>query len=419
MLLPVPGRPAAPENAFDLGTAAYRAGRYAQALRSFREAQDAGDTSDQLLYNIGVTYYRLGDFARAGASFGQLARRPRLAPLAHYNLGLVALKTGDAQRAQAEFARSWQDATDPGLRRLSERQLARLGVPFEPGPDRIGFLRVAGGYDDTVTLADPSVVEPSLRGSPLAAVLAGGRTALSGDLGQGLQLSGAAFGITYSDAAGYDFTMVRVGPQYRARSGRLSGEVGVTGAHLSLGGSTLQTMGTLRLRASHGAGRGQRLSASYEFDWIVGGGRFDYLDGWRQTLRLADRWAYERFSVVGGYRLELNQRRDLARAGESSSASPTRHRGFAEARWRFASTADATVEVQYERSRFEDPDRSTGSAPVTRQDGKRLAGLQLSWHVAPGWELAVAYRYLERPSNIPIREYSSNRAELRVQYGLP
>lgn len=419
MLIPTQNLPAAPGSAFNQGTAAYRAGRYAQALRSFREAQDAGDTSDQLLYNIGVTCYRLRDFARASTSFDQLARRPRLVSLAHYNLGLIALKTGDVQRAQAEFAQSRNAATEPALRSLAERQLARLGVPLEPGPDRIGFLRLAGGYDDNVTLADPSVVEPSLRSSPVAVVLVGGRTALTGDLHQGLQLSGAAFGVTYADAPGYDFAVVRAGPQYRIRSGSLSGEIGATGAHLSLGGSTLQTMGTLRLRTSHKASRRQRLSASYEFDWIVGGDRFDYLDGWRQTVRLSDRWENARFSVVGGYRLELNQRRDLERAGEFFSASPTRHRGFAKARWRFASAADATLEVQYERSRFEDPDRTTGSAPVTRQDGKRLGGLQVSWHVAPGWEVAVAYRYLDRPSNIPIREYSSNRAELRLQYGLP
>ena len=108
---------------FDQGIAAFQAGDYGSALRSFLEAQRAGLDTPGLHYNLGATYYRLQRYSEAEREFQGLARSPAWTALASYNLGLIAQRMGRLELAKEHFAQALRTATDHKLRMLAGRGL--------------------------------------------------------------------------------------------------------------------------------------------------------------------------------------------------------------------------------------------------------------------------------------------------------
>jgi hypothetical protein len=161
---------------------------------------------------------------------------------------------------------------------------------------------------------------------------------------------------------------------------------------------------------------------AYDFDRIDGGTRYRELDGWRQSLKLADRFAVGAGRLALGYRLELNRRRDFSRAPEFFSTSPARHRAFAESEWRLTDAVSAHVDLEYERSRYRDPDRRLQGPTLvtgTRVDRRLTGELGVGFEIARGWRVAVDYRYLDRQSTVPSHAYVSNRFELGLSHRFP
>src|SRR5688572_23158740 len=99
-LAPGPAAAADRTQVFDDAVAAFRAGDYDAALRSFLVARHLGLDTPGLRYNLGVTYYRLQRYAEAQAAFEALSHDPLWSALAHYNLGLVAQRMGNLGEAR-------------------------------------------------------------------------------------------------------------------------------------------------------------------------------------------------------------------------------------------------------------------------------------------------------------------------------
>lgn len=403
---------------FEAGVAAYRDGRYEDALQFFLTARKEGDASEQLVYNLGVTYYRLGDYRSAQASFETLTSYPKAAPLAHYNLGLVALETHRKSEARAQFEQALRTTTRPQLRQLAEQQLQRLSVAVPSG--NALYVHLAGGYDDNVALvAETSSAPPALRASWYSLLLAGGEVALTGDRRDGWRLAGSAFRTAYPEASRFSMNSVRAGPQYRARFGKVQTESGVSAVYLTLGGEHFETIGRAGARADYPLGGSQTVSAAYLYEYIEGGSDFADLDGWRQSLRLSHAWYLAPARVSLGYRLELNRRRDFSKGSLFFSTSPTRHRWTAETGWRFNEALRTELRFEYEQSDFNDPDRfpqNFNPVSVVRLDQRYLGLAGVTCTLARNWDLVTEYRYLARDSNIASRDYRSQRYELRMEY---
>ena len=257
---------------------------------------------------------------------------------------------------------------------------------------------------------------PSQRGSWFASLLGGGHVSLTGDNHDGLQLAGSAFGVTYPAASRFSLNSVRVGPRYRARFGGLQTEIGAAAAYLTLGGKEFEIMGTASANADYFLSRSQTLSAAYQYDHIKGGSRFKDLDGWRQSVKLKDAWDSGPVSFSLAYRLELNRRQDRSIPPQFTSVSPTRHRGTADAGWKFSDAVRASLRLEYERSRYNKPDIGASGVSVTRLDQRYTGQFGLTWTLAKNWDFTGDYRYLRHPSNIAIHEYQSNRYELRIEH---
>jgi tetratricopeptide (TPR) repeat protein len=79
------------------GNAAWKAGRFEEALVAYQKAVVLRPRSPHALYNLGTAYYRGGEYGRALDNFAQAAResrRGRLAALSHYNAGNAACQLG-------------------------------------------------------------------------------------------------------------------------------------------------------------------------------------------------------------------------------------------------------------------------------------------------------------------------------------
>jgi Ca-activated chloride channel family protein len=80
-----------------LGNAAWRANRYVEAVQLYQRALVMRSDSPEALYNLGTALYRTGDFAQALDNFdraARLSRRGRVAALARYNAGNSAFQQG-------------------------------------------------------------------------------------------------------------------------------------------------------------------------------------------------------------------------------------------------------------------------------------------------------------------------------------
>ena len=83
------------------GNAAYRAGRYDEALKHYKEASVAIPESAELYFNQGTVHYRQGDYEAATDAFSQAALRskdPLLEANARYNQGNCAFREAERQR---------------------------------------------------------------------------------------------------------------------------------------------------------------------------------------------------------------------------------------------------------------------------------------------------------------------------------
>ena len=145
------------------GERAFAAGEYAEALRLFTAAREAGSTGPSSYYNIGVCQYRLRQFDAAEATFAMLADEfPAMRELAEYNRGLALRAGGNLGEAGVAFERARQ-STDEKIVALANAQLAGIGPSVVADEARwTGYFASALGFDDNVALLNELVLASTL-----------------------------------------------------------------------------------------------------------------------------------------------------------------------------------------------------------------------------------------------------------------
>src|SRR5689334_1730864 len=154
------------------GERAFAAGEYAEALRLFTAAREAGSRGPSSYYNIGVCQYRLADYDAAEATFATLAAEfPAMRELAEYNRGLALRADGNFAAAGIAFERA-RASTDPKIVALANAELVEIGATQVADEARwSGYFAGALGYDDNVALLNELVLASSEASSPLAELL--------------------------------------------------------------------------------------------------------------------------------------------------------------------------------------------------------------------------------------------------------
>ena len=87
-----------------LGTAAFRAGQFAEAAAAFKKAGELNPSNAEAFYGLGNASYKAGKYQDALAALKQTVQLKPTYAQAHYSLGLVYASLNDKDGFTREFA---------------------------------------------------------------------------------------------------------------------------------------------------------------------------------------------------------------------------------------------------------------------------------------------------------------------------
>jgi len=387
------------------GERAFTAGQYAEALRLFTAAREAGSTGPSSYYNIGVCQYRLAQYDAAQETFATLAAEfPAMRELAEYNRGLALRADGNLAEAGVAFGRA-RMSTDDKIVALANAQLAEIGAtPVADEPRWIGYLSGGFGHDDNVALLNELVFTGTQVASPLAEVLG----VLTRDFGaKPLRFDASGYAVHYPDVGDFDQTAFRMSLEAQLEVGTWLLFVGPTLGHSTFNGDGFEDLigADVRLRRGFGSGLLFEVRAVYD-DANAADSRFAYLEGAHRQLLLSVQHAGTgRFRA--GYDIEHEDRAD-------PGVSPERERLTLVYQRRLSDQWSAEASAAHRTSEYRD-------ASVPRDERLLELSLAARRSLAREWTLGVEYQWFENDSTVEDFSYDGQRFVLgfsRSFYGL-
>jgi tetratricopeptide (TPR) repeat protein len=420
--------------AFDAGIKASAAKDYATALHYFQKAKKTGLTSGALHYNLAVSYYKLGQYEHARKIFNQLADNPVFEQLVYFNLGLVANKQKDEKAAIRWFQRASQHVANTKnsakIRKLSLVALKRLGAA--PRPLRkthtawTGYVASSLTYDSNVTLVDDSLLNITRKSDSATSVSAAAGRWLKGNIKQGVRLNLSASTRNYNTLTQNDDSRLSMSVLRYDRLGSWRLRAGGGADEIYYNGSAYQRVINADVRGRKMLSKNKQLHLRYKLSRIQSTStQFDYLDGWRQQLRLGLQSRYKTVRTRYYYQLELNNRADSIRSGVTdrpfTSYSPTRHtlrasywrkianqwRLRLDARFRYSDYNDANVRIV-----------SGLSEQQRRADSQTRLSLRVDRRFSRRWDVYLQYSVTSNDSSINSANESRSYARSLASAGV-
>jgi len=375
------------------GERAFTAGQYAEALRLFTAAREAGSTGPGTYYNIGVCEYRLADYDAAEATFGMLAVEfPAMRELAEYNRGL-ALRAGSKWAdAGVAFGRA-ANSSDDKIVALANAQLAEIGATrVAEEPKWSGYFSGGFGHDDNVALLNELLFTGTEVASPLAEVLG----VLTRDFGsRPLRFDASGYAVHYPDVGDFDQTALRLSLEAEQHLGSWTLLVGPTLGRSTLNGDGYEELIGAEMRLRHGFGAGFlfELRAVYD-DASAADSRFAYLEGAHRELRLSVQHAGAG-RIRFGYDVQHEDRAD-------PGVSPERERLAVIYQRRLSETWSADASAAHRTSRYSD-------ATVPREERLLELSLAARRRLGRDWTFGVEYQWFDNDSTDEDFSYDGQR----------
>ncbi len=409
------------EGAYQGGMEAFKAQRYELALRYFLEAERVGARSSALHYNLGTVNFKLGRYSVARRRYEYLTHDPEWRALAQYNLGLIDDVTGDVDRAQSHYRSAFGLATHSKLKRLAALKIVDQASIAEVNSVDEGWAGIAStgaGFDDNVVLADDqSLASISDEGDYFAEALAVANTYVSGGFEKGWRLELSGYYRAHKGLDEFDFGSASLGAMYNKLLGRWHLQTGaITGAQFA-GHRLHATTATHRMQLYRFL-RVANLRLRNDFSYVLGGSSYEYLDGWQNRLtgELSRRIGTARLRL--GYELEVNDRDNLALAGEFFSYSPTRHKLFAGIEQRLG-RFKVLLRADLRASRNSDEDIEINpDGTITqqqREENRSAAKARIGYQLGKLWRVFAQYQYTDNDSNFDRRRYQNIRYMLGLE----
>jgi tetratricopeptide (TPR) repeat protein len=385
---------------FAAATAAFESGDYAQALRLFETALASGVDSPALHYNIGVCQYRLGDHAAAAATFTRLRERfPAFAAIAEYNRGLALLALGDETAARVAFERAY-DEGDERLAALAASAMTSIESAPAPRSRWLGYFDFAAGHDDNVALVDELSLPATFSASSSFTELVGYASRRFGQRVP-LRLDFSGYLVRYSDAPEFDQDALSIDSAFEWRTGEWRIEAGPRFAESTLDGDGFERVLGARFVALRSLSERVTFDAQLVYDDVTAAsGRFDFIEGTRERLRVGLDSRGERQRIRVGYEVEANDR-------ASAGVSPSRDRFVVNYQTRFGTFWSLDGVVAYRSSDYDDlvPPREEDLTQVAATARRSLPN---------GWLLGLQYRLADNDASAAQYSYRSNRVSIAI-----
>ncbi len=404
-----------PRDQLNAGIQAAKEGRYQQALNYFLKAQEAGLDTPGLNYNLAVAYYQLGEYQKARKLFLELAQKPKSRQLAHFNLGLVANRQNNEAEAIKWFRLAYRSEDDRRIQAMAAEALRRLGARPQTKASWYGFASTGLMYDSNVTLANDTLTGITRSSDIAAELIASASGWLTGNRRGGLQLSIGGYGLKYQTQGRNNFSQLNASLGRYDQWADWRTRVYARWEESFFGGANYQRAISLDNRAQRSLGKVNHLQLRYKLSQLQAtSSQFDYLDGWRQQLRLGNLWRRQGTSLITYYQLELNDRQDRTSpvSGRFTSFSPTRHALRARAILDLDSNWRASLDGRYRYSRYRGENELSGGLKQRRVDQQYRAILGLSRKLSRRWEFDIRYSFTRNDSRIA--SYSYSRHQLKA-----
>ena len=397
----------ADSKAFQTGIEFFKQNRYAQAIEQFDRALQQGDQRAAVHYNLAVSHYKLNKLQDAQKHFRLAARNDKFYSLSAYSQGLIEAKRDRLQTAIRYFE---QVRKDSPLYARAKRMIAKIENEFatrnKPYTDFIdGSVNLSFGNDSNVNRANDN--SPRNISDSYNSVYA----SISLPLGKqhtGIGFGASYFNLNYSTLNSDDFSSLRASMFYKTRLGDWKTRSTLSLSSSDLGPTALQDTTRLSVAGSKRLSRDASVKLDVQLDNIRSGDvQYDYLQGSRQRLRGAYRTRFGKLRVDARYRLELNNRDDLA----NQSFSPTRHTLRAISSYRFTPRLKTSLDLAWRSSDYP----AKGTNPGRTEDRLRIAA-RMQYRFNKNWLLEGFARQTRNDSDNPLYDYNRSDVYLGVNY---
>lgn len=403
-LLASPLAAQSPEQSFERGVAAARAGDYDRAIEHFEAARAAGLDTGALHFNLGVSYYRSGRAQAAETAFRRAVDSGTMVAPALYQLGRIAREQGDVARARDHFRRAANAARTEALRSRARNALAALTV--RP-PDSI-YLSFGGGHDTNLALTPAEASGVSEDSDQFLELVLLGREPID----DRTYLRGSVYLQEFLDRDDFSLLSLHGGI---GRVGLVGGawrsDLWVDGRHRAFGGDAFDNslLGGAELRRPLGAE--WSLELAYRLEGVDGASGFGFLDGIDNRLAATlDRRGRDgaRLTVW----LESSDREDRETADDFFSFSWTGFGIDASHGLRLDARNRLDFRADWSRREYDGTEVRDTEFLGTREDD--LYGIEVGFdrRLDRDWTGRLSLRLEERDSNLP--EFDYDREVLRL-----
>ena len=396
----------------------YNQGEYAQAKVHFElalnQTQQQAKPVQTIYYNLGSVCYQLKQYDESKLYFEKLLDDNKLKAVAYYNLALIENKQGNKKSTIDYLHQSKNTASEPQLAKLVDQQLLKINNQ-EPQrtktvtyKDWNAYLYLSPGYDSNIRL-EPAEVASNESGSFLQFYgLFDKRIAGKGygKKDHALLITSSVFLSNYFATDFNDYNILDIGLRYLLPVNKWRNSIELNIKKSTYGHRDYQQSyaATFKTRRRFSDGKTLRLRYRYEqlnsLDPV-----FDYLEGYRQKIRLGYQFELQSDTVDLWYELELNDRQNTA----NLNYSPTRNTFRVRYEKKINATNKVYGELEYRHSDY-DP------TPVQDRLDKR-SGYLLAYvnDVARDWQLMARWGFRSNNSTDSVFSYDRYVALLTLR----
>jgi len=395
-----------------LASQQYNQGEYAQAKVSFElalsQAQQQGKPANTIYYNLGSVCYQLKQYDQSKLYFEKLLNHNKLKAVAYYNLALIENKQGNKKSTIDYLHQSKKASTDSQLSTLVDQQLLKL---IKQKPQRTktvtykdwhAYLYLSPGYDSNIRFA-PADIASNESGSFLQFYgLFDKRIIGEGDgkKDPALLITSSVFLSNYFSTDFNDYNIFDIGLRYLLPVNKWRNTIEFNIKKSTYGHSDYLSYYVATFKTRRRFSGGNTLRLRYRYEQINSlASRYDYLEGYRQKLRLGYQFKWPGDALDLWYELELNDRENLKTNTVDLNYSPTRNTFRLRYEKKINKTNRVYGELEYRHS---DYDPTPTQDRLDKRSGYLLAYVN---DIAKDWQLLARWGFRSNSSTESVFSY--------------
>ncbi len=395
-----------------LASQQYNQGEYAQAKVYFElalnQAQQQGEPTHTIYYNLGSVCYQLNQFDQSKLYFEKLLNHNKLKAVAYYNLALIENKQGNKKSTIDYLHQSKKASTDSQLSKLVDQQLLKLSKKKPQRTKTVtykdwhAYLYLSPGYDSNIKFS-PADIASNESGSFLQFYgIVDKRIIGKGDgkKDPALLITSSVFLSNYFSTDFNDYNIFDIGLRYLLPVNQWRNTIELNLKKSTYGHRDYQRLYVATFKTRRRFSGGNTLRLRYRYEQINSlDRRFDYLEGYRQKLRLGYQFKWPSDKLDLWYELELNNRENLKTNTLDLNYSPTRNTFRVRYEKKFNTTNRVYGELEYRHSEY---DPTPTQDRLDKRSGYLLAYVN---DIAKDWQLLARWGFRKNISTESVFSY--------------